>query len=102
MQFENVTALAKANIYFGGKVVSHTIITQQGERKTLGAILGGSFRFDTDAAERMDITGGACRVTLDGSSETKAYAEGEHFNVEAKSGFTIEVDETCDYVCSYL
>lgn len=102
MQFENVTALAEANIYFDGKVVSHTIITAEGEKKTLGVILGGTFHFDTVAAERMDVPSGSCVVTLDGQSESRTYAAGSHFNVDANSGFTIEVAETCQYVCSYL
>ena len=35
-EFKNVTAVAKANIYFDGKVVSHTIILEEGNEKTLG------------------------------------------------------------------
>ena len=38
MQFSNVTALAKANVYFDGKVVSHTILLPDGTKKTLGLI----------------------------------------------------------------
>jgi len=43
MEFSNVTAQAEANIYFDGKVISHTIITADGERKTLGVILPGEY-----------------------------------------------------------
>jgi uncharacterized protein YaiE (UPF0345 family) len=102
MQFENVTALAEANIYFDGKVVSHTILTAEGDKKTLGVILGGKFHFDTVAAERMDIPSGSCVVTLDGDTESKTYEAGSYFEVGANSGFTIEVADTCQYVCSYL
>ncbi|MBC2606751.1 pyrimidine/purine nucleoside phosphorylase [Pelagicoccus albus] len=102
MQFENVTALAEANIYFEGKVVSHTIITASGDKKTLGVILPGSFHFGTAAAERMDVTAGSCLVTLDGESETRGYEKGSYFEIPANSGFSIEVAERCDYVCSYL
>src|ERR1043165_6434119 len=38
MQFSNVTAHAKANVYFDGKVVSHTILFADGTKKTLGLI----------------------------------------------------------------
>ena len=38
VKFENVTATAKANIYFDGKVISHSIETADGEKKTLGII----------------------------------------------------------------
>lgn len=102
MQFENVTALAEANLYFDGKVISHTIITAEGEKKTLGVILPGSYHFGTDAAERMDIAGGGCSVVLDGGTESKPYEAGSYFEVAAKSGFTIEVTDNCQYVCSYL
>lgn len=103
MRFPNVTADAKANIYFGGKVVSHSIHLASGERKTLGLIHPGSYHFGTDKAEVMEITDGACRVRLDGSAETREHAAGGRFEVPAKSGFTIEVTEgICQYVCSFV
>lgn len=102
MTFPNVTAHAVANLYFDGKVVSHTIVTAAGERKTLGVILPGSYHFGTEAPERMDIVGGACRYTLDGGSETHEVASGSGFDVPGKSGFTIEVSKPCHYVCSFL
>jgi purine/pyrimidine-nucleoside phosphorylase len=103
MQFQNVTAIAKANVYFDGKVVSHSILFSDGSKKTLGLIYPGTYHFGTDKAERMEITAGACRVTLDGQSSAKDYAAGTHFDVPAKSGFTIEVSGAiCEYVCSFL
>ena len=103
MQFPNVTALAKANVYFDGKVVSHTILLTSGEKKTLGLIYAGQFHFGTGKAERMEITSGSCRVKIDGSGETQDYAAGTHFDVPANSGFDIEVtDGICEYVCSFL
>lgn len=103
MRFANVTAEARANVYFGGKVVSHTLLLASGERKTLGLIFPGSFHFGTDKAEVMEITDGACRVRLDGSAETLEIAAGGRFEVPAKSGFTIEVTEgICQYVCSFV
>jgi uncharacterized protein YaiE (UPF0345 family) len=103
MQFPNVTALAKASVYFDGKVTSHTIVLADGSRKTLGVIIPGSYHFNTDAAERMDIVGGACEVTLDGANAQQLkIADGSAFEVPANSGFTIEVSgEPCHYVCSY-
>ena len=103
MRFANVTADAKANIYFGGKVVSHSIHLPSGERKTLGVIHPGSYHFGTDQAERMEITDGTCAVTLDGVSGEHAYAAGQSFEVPAKSGFTLRVEGgICQYVCSFL
>lgn len=102
-QFPNVTAVAKANVYFDGKVASHTILFADGSKKTLGLIYPGSYHFGTDAAERMEITDGACAVTLDGFAESRTYAAGTHFDVPAKSGFTITVTSgVAQYICSFL
>lgn len=102
-QFPNVTAVAKANVYFDGKVVSHTILLPDGSKKTLGLIYPGQYHFGTDAAERMEIVAGACVVTLDGQSATASYGAGQHFDVPAKSGFTIVVTGgICEYICSFL
>lgn len=102
MKFENVTALAKANVYFDGKVVSHTVLFPDGSKKTLGLIYAGEFHFGTDAPERMDITAGSCRVRLDGTSEWRDYGTGTSFRVPAKSGFDITVSAgIAEYVCSF-
>ena len=103
MEFSSVTAIAKANVYFDGKVVSHSILFPDGSKKTLGLIYPGTYHFGTDAAERMDVTDGACTIEQDATKETSAYAAGSYFEVPAKSGFTITVDSgICQYVCSFL
>jgi len=103
MRFERVSADAKANVYFGGKVVSHSITLADGSRKTLGLVFPGSYHFGAELAEVMEITDGACRVRLDGAAETLAVAAGGRFEVPARSGFTIEVAEgICQYVCSFV
>jgi uncharacterized protein YaiE (UPF0345 family) len=103
VDFKNVTAVAKANVYFDGKVVSHTILFPDGSKKTLGLIYPGKFHFGTDKAERMEIVSGACTVKLDGQSATKDYAAGTAFEVPGKSGFDIEVNSgICEYVCSFI
>jgi uncharacterized protein YaiE (UPF0345 family) len=101
-EFTNVTAVAKANVYFDGKVVSHTIRTAQGAKKTLGLIYPGEFHFGTDAPELMEIVAGACRVRLDGTQEWKEYGAGTAFRVPGKSGFDIAVASgIAEYVCSF-
>lgn len=101
-EFSNVTAVAKANIYFDGKVVSHTLRFADGSKKTLGIIYPGEYHFSTDAAERMEITSGACQVRLDGADQVRDYAEGAAFDVPAKSGFTISVGSgVAQYICSF-
>ena len=101
-EFSNVTAVAKANVYFEGKVVSHTIRFADGKKKTLGLIYPGEFHFGTDAPERMDIVAGACRIRLDGTTEWCDYPGGTFFRVPAKSGFDISVASgIAEYVCSF-
>lgn len=102
-QFENVTALTKANVYFNGKVVSHSILLADKSKKTLGLIYPGSYHFGTDKAERMEIVAGACEVKLDGNDLKTAHTGGQYFDVPAKSGFDITVTEgICEYICSFI
>ena len=102
-QFSPVTVVTKANIYFDGKVVSHTVILGDGAKKTLGLIYPGSYHFGTGAPERMEIVAGACRVTLDGLTAVTDHGEGTAFDVPGKSGFTIAVESgCCEYICSFL
>ncbi|MGD0838743.1 MAG: pyrimidine/purine nucleoside phosphorylase [Polyangia bacterium] len=102
IELPNVTAVAKANIYFGGKVVSHTLKLPGGAKKSLGLIYAGEYHFGTDAPETMEIVAGRCRVRLDGSEEWKEYAVGASFKVPGKSGFTIGVSaDIAEYVCSF-
>ena len=102
-EFKNVTAVTKANVYFDGKVVSHTILFADDSKKTLGLIYPGKFHFGTDKAERMEITAGSCRVKIDGDSQEATYNAGQFFDVPAKSGFDIEVSGgICEYICSFI
>jgi uncharacterized protein YaiE (UPF0345 family) len=102
-QFNGISVLTKANVYFDGNVVSYTLLFPKGERKTLGLIRAGAFHFNTEAPERMEVVDGACRVTLDGATEARAYAAGSQFEVPGKSGFRIEVESgLCHYICSFL
>ncbi|MEI7728371.1 MAG: pyrimidine/purine nucleoside phosphorylase [Verrucomicrobiota bacterium] len=103
VQFSNVTAVAKANVYFDGKVVSHTILFPDQTKKTLGLIYPGKYHFGTDKAERMEIVAGAGQVKLDGQPGVNEYSGGTAFEVPAKSGFDIEVKTgICEYICSFL
>jgi purine/pyrimidine-nucleoside phosphorylase len=105
-QFAGVTVVTKANVYFDGNVVSHTVLLANNAKKTLGLIRPGSYHFNTGAAERMEIVAGDCNVTLDGTTGTsgpRPYSAGTHFDVPANSGFTITVSAgLCEYICSFL
>src|SRR5262245_36680993 len=102
-EFRAVTAVTKANVYFDGKVVSHSLLLADGSKKTLGLIYPGKFHFGTDKAERMEIVAGSCAVKLDGQTVVTQYGAGQAFEVPAKSGFDIEVASgICEYICSFL
>ena len=101
-KFDNVTAVAKANVYFDGKVVSHTLLFADGSKKTLGLIYPGEYHFGTAAPERMEIITGSCEVRLDGTTAWRPYELGSHFDVPGESGFTIRVRRgVTEYVCSF-
>ncbi len=102
-QFTAVTVVTKANIYFDGNVVSHTVLFADDSKKTLGLIRPGSYHFNTGAPERMEIIAGSCNVRLDGATAARDYAAGTYFDVPGNSGFTIAVSAgLCEYICSFL
>ena len=101
-EFNNVTVIREANVYFNGKVSSRTVKFEDGSKKTLGFMLAGEYSFDTDAAEIMEIIGGEMDVKLSGSTQWKTCRAGESFEVPARSGFDLVVKEFADYCCSYL
>ncbi len=102
-EFKGVNAVTKANVYFDGKVVSHSLFFPDGSKKTLGLIYPGQFHFGTDKAEHMEIVAGACSVKLDGQSAVTGYAAGQVFDVPPGTGFEIEVKAgLCEYICSFI
>lgn len=101
-QFDRVSVVCKANIYFDGKVVSHTILLADGSKKSLGLIYPGSFRFNTGVPERMDIVAGQCRARLADSNQWLDYGPGSGFDIPGDSFFEIAVaDGVAEYVCSF-
>ena len=101
-QFNNVTVIKKANIYFEGKVTSRTIIFSDGSKKTLGIMMPGDYEFGTDKKEIMEIIAGNLDVSLPGEEAWKTIHGGETFEVPAKSKFSLKVKEVTDYCCSYI
>ena len=100
-QFDQVSVIKKSNVYFDGRCVSHSVLFPDGSRKTVGVIFPSSLTFNTGAPETMEITGGVCKVRLDGEAEWKTYAAGESFSVPSNSRFDIETVELLDYVCHF-
>jgi hypothetical protein len=100
-KFDQVSVVKKANIYFDGRCVSHTIMFTDGSRKTLGVIFPSTLTFNTGAPERMEINAGKCRVRLAGQTAWREFAAGQSFAVPGNSSFDIETLETLDYVCHF-
>ena len=101
-QFDNVSVVKEANVYFDGKCVSHTVTEADGSKKSVGVILPSTLTFTTGVPEIMECVSGSCRVRLKGQSEWKAYGAGQSFNAPANSSFDIEVaGEPYHYVCHF-
>jgi hypothetical protein len=101
-QFDNVAVTKKANVYFDGKCVSHTVQFADGSKKSVGVILPATLTFNTGAPEIMETVAGACRVKLAGESEWTAYGAGQSFSVPGNSSFEIEVTgEPYHSVCHF-
>ena len=100
-QFDNVSVVKKANIYFDGKCVSHTVLFADGTKKTCGVIFPSTLKFNTGAPEVMELNAGVCKIKLASENEWKTYKGGESFSVPGNSSFDIETVETLDYVCHF-
>lgn len=100
-QFDNVSLVKKANVYFDGKCISHTALFADGTKKTVGVIFPSQLVFNTAAPEVMEINAGRCRVRLQGESQWREYGADESFSVPGNSSFDIETLELLDYVCHF-
>lgn len=100
-QFNNVTVVKAANIYFDGKVTSRLVKFADGSRKTLGIMMPGDYEFGTDEDELMEIMAGEVEVLLPGAQVWQTVTGGESFNVPAQAKFGIKVKSVTDYCCSY-
>ena len=100
-RLDGVSIDTKANVYFEGRCVSHTIRLADGSRKSVGVILPAKLTFDTAAPETMEIVAGRCRVKLAGSTAVSEYGGGQSFSVPGQSHFEIEALEPVHYVCHF-
>lgn len=100
-EFNNVSVVKKANVYFGGNVSSRTIKFADGSTKTLGFMLPGEYTFNTADKELMEIIDGDLDVLLPGA-EWQAIKGGESFNVPANAAFSLKIKAPTDYICSFI
>jgi len=102
-EFNNANITKKANIYFGGQVTSRVVIDSDGTRKTLGIMMPGSYIFNTELAEHIEILAGEVEVEIKGEeTNCETTKSGGYFEVPANSSFDIKVKEITDYCCTYI
>ena len=101
-EFNNVSVVKKANVYFGGNVSSRTIRFADGSLKTLGFMLPGEYTFNTADKELMEIIDGDLDVLLPGENEWQKISGGEAFDIPANSAFMVKVSTPTDYCCSFI
>jgi uncharacterized protein YaiE (UPF0345 family) len=101
-EFQNVTVVKKANVYFNGSVTSRTIVFADGAKKTLGIMLPGEYEFNTGAKELMEILSGELDVLLPQNSGWQTIQGEQAFEVPANSKFSLKVKTVTDYCCSFL
>jgi len=98
---ENASIDPIANVYFGGKCVSHSITLADGTRISAGVIFPMQETFGTAAPERMQLLQGRCRARLPGTNDWQTFGAGESFEVAGDSSFDIDVIEELHYICHY-
>lgn len=101
-EFSNVTVVKKANIYFDGGVVSHTVLFADGSKKTLGGMQPGEYEFSTGDAEVMEILSGELEWQMKGEKAWKKVVGGESFDIPANATFIMVVKKVSDYCCSFI
>ena len=101
-EFNNVTVVKKANVYFGGNVTSRTLKFADGSSKTLGFMLPGEYTFNTADKEIMEILDGDLDVLLPDSDSWLNIKGGQAFEVPANAKFTVKINAGTDYICSFL
>ena len=100
MQFDNVSVGKKANVFFDGKCVSHTVTLSDGTRKSVGVILPSTLRFDLSTREVMEVVDGVAHVSINGAPE-QSFAAGQSWTVDAGGYFIIRAVEAVHYVCHF-
>ncbi len=101
-EFNNVSVVKKANVYFDGNVSSRTIRFVDGSSKTLGFMLPGKYTFNTADKELMEIIDGDLDVLLPETDQWQKVTGGESFDVPANSAFTVKINTPTDYCCSFI
>ena len=101
-KYKDVNVDKLANIYFEGNVISRNIFLKDGSRKTLGVMLPGTYEFDTENRELMEILSGKLNLKIQNDQDWKLIEDGMDFNIPKNASFKVEVLELVNYTCSYF
>jgi uncharacterized protein YaiE (UPF0345 family) len=101
-EFNNVTVVKEANVYFDGKVVSRSVFFRDGSKKTLGVMQSGEYEFGTGDKEIMEFLSGGLEVCLPGDEGWRPVKGGESFEVSANASFRMKVKTLTGYCCWFV
>ncbi len=101
-QIDNAKVQTKANVFFDGRCVSHTVTAADGSRKSVGVILPGpTLTFNVGAPEKMQTVDGSARVKIV-KGEWQIMSAGDSFEVAENGSCEIEVDQgPYHYICHF-
>ncbi len=89
------------NSYFDDQVRSIGFEVK-GQRRSVGVMCEGLYRFNTVAPERMTVVEGTLIAKLPGNIDWQTFFAGDAFEVPGDSGFDVKIPEHCVYLCDYL
>ena len=101
IKIDDVSVTTRANVYFDGKCVSHSITLADGSKKSVGVVLPSTLIFNTSEPEIMECVGGGCEYKLAGSDSWVVSGEGEQFSIPGQSSFEIRVAQSYHYICHF-
>jgi hypothetical protein len=100
-KIDGVAVTTKANVYFDGKCVSHSLTQTDGTKLSVGVILPATLTFNTGAPEIMECVAGSCEYKIAGTDTWIKSSAGEKFSVPGNASFDIRVTEAYHYICHF-
>jgi len=100
-KIDAVSVTTKANVYFDGKCVSHSLTKADGTKLSVGVILPSTLTFKTGAPEIMECVAGSCEYKLAGTHVWVQSSAGQKFSIPGNSSFEIKVTEAYHYICHF-
>ena len=89
------------NNYFDKKVQS-LAFERHGLKASVGVAEPGTYRFETKAAERMNVVSGLLEAKLPNADSFVPFPAGTYFEIAANSAFEVKVSQVSSYLCEYF